>query len=151
MILLQPPAGLRSEPPGQLGIIGKDRLHPHQDGVVLFSQFEPAVAGLFAGDPLRLAGAGGDAAVEGDGGFERYPRPVELRPSQPAPVENPGSFRTRSLLDLDAFGPQTLDPTAGGRCGFAECDRRPGFNPAANTASVHGGVLPWWAQGSRVT
>jgi len=59
---------------GQLGVIGQHGIDPHQQGVVLGAQPVGFDAALFRGDPFGVAGAGGDAAVQGLGGLEGYQR-----------------------------------------------------------------------------
>ena len=66
-------------------------------------------------------------------------RPATSAAHTPTATSMPAS-RSRSMPR--AARPVGPDP---------RCRRRPGARPAATRASAHGGVRPWWEQGSRVT
>ena len=109
-------------------------------------------ARLDAGDPLRAAVGGRGATVEAHRGLEQRERAtggalVQVRRERPGDRVGADAFH-----HVDARGTQPLD------AGAAD-PRRPGSSsaittratPASMSASVHGGVLPWWLHGSRVT
>ena len=60
---------------GEQWIVISYRSGAHQDCIVSMSQFLSAEPGLFARNPTRVAGPGGNSAVQRDGQFQMNKRP----------------------------------------------------------------------------
>ena len=111
-------------------------------------------AAVLAGDPLRVAGAGGDLAVERHRGLEEHPRAAGARVLAERLVE---PARARGQLAVGARRPRRprragcpgrgRRPSRSGR----RRRRRRGRCRPSRIASVHGGVRPWWQHGSSET
>ena len=104
-----------------------------------------APARVLARDPLRVAGAGGDLAVERHRGLEEHERAAGAR----VLAEGWLSSRARAASSpsatthLDALVAQDPEAAAGGLLGRVVGGRpRRARCPASRIASVHGGVLP---------
>ena len=113
-----------------------------------------APARLLAGDPLRVAGARGDLAVERHRGLEEHPRAAGARVLAERLVEQPRAGGELAVGDLDLDRPRRAGSRGRGRTpsrSGRRRRRRRGAMPAATIASVHGGVLPWWQHGSSET
>ena len=116
----------------------------------------PAVgeaAALLAADPLRVAGAGGDLAVERHRRLEQHPRAPDARVLAKGLVEQPRRRRQLAVGDHDLDALVAQDPQAAPEAfsvGSSEATTTR-LIPARRIASVHGGVLPSWQQGSSDT
>ena len=113
-----------------------------------------AARGRAAGSPRpRPSASPGtvDAAVERHRDLVGDERAAARDPGAPGLVLARAPPSESATLDLDAGRPQPLEapPSTFGFGSRAPATTR--AMPAASTASTHGGVRPWWAQGSSVT
>ena len=103
-------------------------------------------------DPLRRAVGGGDAAVEARrdlGDDERAAGAAVMQVRRE--VASARSLRRRRRSTSMPASRSRAKPAPGdARVGIAERDDD-ACDAASISASVHGGVLPWWSQGSSVT
>ena len=108
---------------------------------------------LAAGDPLGVAGLGGDLAVEGHGRLEQHPRAPRARVLAEGLVElaRAGGELALGHDDLDAVVAQDPQAAAGGLLGGVVGGDDHAADAGRAIASVHGGVRPSWQQGSSET
>ena len=110
-------------------------------------------AGL-AGDPLRVAGRGGDLAVERHRRLEDHERPPGARVLAERLVEQPRGGGDLAVHPRPRRRPRRAGCPGRGRtpCRWGRRRRPPRARcPASRIASVHGGVRPWWPHGSSET
>ena len=105
------------------------------------------------GDPLGVAGLGGDLAVEGHGRLEQHPRAPRARVLAEGLVElaRAGGELALGHDDLDAVVAQDPQAPAGGLLGGVVGGDDHAADAGRAIASVHGGVRPSWQQGSSET
>ena len=107
-----------------------------------------------AGDPLRVAGAGGDLAVERHRRLEQHPGAAGAGVLAERLVEQPRARRRarRSATTTSTPSSRRIPrprPEAFS-VGSSEATTTRAI-PASRIASVHGGVRPWWQHGSSET
>ncbi len=97
---------------GEHRVVGQGGAAADQDGVV--AQAQPMALGPCrgAGDPLAVAGGGGDPAVGTGGELERHLRPACAHPREEAGVEPARLGLQAADLDRDAGGAQPGDALA---------------------------------------
>jgi hypothetical protein len=117
---------VHAKPARQSWVVCQHRADPDQDGIVLLTQFQAPPAGWFAGDPLRVAVAGGDAPVEGDGCLLGDPRASVGHAAEPSPVEPTCLVLQMPDLDIDAGRLDAVGAPAGGGVGIGHGDHHSG-------------------------
>ena len=125
-----------------VGIVGERGADADGDGVRVGAQAMHLAARRFAREPAGPPGVIGDRAVEREGELELHERPVARERVKEGGVELARRGLLDADVDLDARGAQPLGAAArdGVRIRARDDDAR---TPAASSASVHGGVLPW--------
>ena len=118
-------------------IVRKNRLHPDQNRVVLFSELETSSPGFISSDPHRVALASGNLSIQRYCRFEGHPGPVESDPVEPPPIETTRLFRPGSLADFDSLDTQTVGSSAGRGCRIRKGDDH------SMDAGVQDGVDAW--------
>ena len=93
--------GGEAEAAVETGVVGEEGATSHQDGVVLLAQGEGPLASFRRGDPLALAGGGGDAAVEAHGPLERHLGTAQDVGDQEGEVEADRLLHQEAGFDLD--------------------------------------------------
>ena len=127
---------------------------PDGHGVGLGAPAVRARAARLAGDPLGVAGAGGDLAVERHRGLEDHERAAgagvlaERLVEQPRGLARSRRPRSRPRRPRRAGCPRPRP--AAFAVGSSEAITTRAM-PASTIASVHGGVRPWWQHGSSDT
>src|SRR3954470_21043111 len=104
------------DPRRELRVVGERRADPDGDGVALGPPVVGEAAGARAGDPLRVAGRGGDLPVERHRGLEEDPRPPRAGVLAEGLVQRAGAGGEVPVgdLDLDPLVTQDPDPATGG-------------------------------------
>ena len=112
-------------------------------------------AALLAGDPLRVAAARGDLAVERHRRLEQHPRPPGAGVLAERLVEQPGARRRARRRRRTTSMPSSRrmpEAAPGGVLGrVVGGDDDAARSRPRRIASVHGGVVPWWQHGSSET
>ena len=103
---------------GEGRVVGEDGADARHGGVMLAAEGVAGAAGGRAGDPLALAGAGGDAAVERCGKLEGDHRAAKPEARKEALLEGLGLGLQEADGDVDASGakaggPGAIDPGVG--------------------------------------
>ncbi len=136
---------------GQQRVVGSDGADAGHHRIVPATQRVGGVAGDWAGDPLAVAAARRDLAVQRGGQLQRDAGAALPQPGQEAVLQ-----RVRLRVSMPVT---TSIPAARRRAMPAPLTRRSGSVPATTTrampaaisASVQGGVWPVWLHGSSVT
>ena len=108
-------------------------------------------SGFVPGDPMELFGTGGDLAIQRGGGLGNDKGPARGYDLEKSFVELTAGFSQQAAVNDQSFFLRKAAPppvTLGLGLELAMTTRQ---IPEFNTATVQGGVLPWWLQGSRVT
>ena len=100
---------------GELRVVGQRGADPDDDGVALGAPVVRAQPRGLARDPLRVAGAGRDLAVERHRRLEQHVRAARARVLAERLVEQPRAHRRLAVgdHDLDALVAQDAEPAAG--------------------------------------
>ena len=142
------------DPRVELRVVGERGADPDDDGVALGAPVVRAQPRGLAGDPLRVAGARRDLAVERHRRLEEHVRAARARVLAERLVEQPRAHGGLAVGDDDLDALVAQDARARGRRpsrSGRRRRRRRGAIPASRIASVQGGVCPWWQQGSSET
>ena len=104
------------DPRGQLGIVGERGADPDRDRIALGPPVVGEPPALLAGDPLRVAAARGDLAVERHRGLEQHPRPPGPGMLAKRLVEQAGADGELAVGHdhLDPLVAQDAEPAPGG-------------------------------------
>ena len=118
--------GAVGQPVGELGIVGPQRAAADHDGLDLRPHGMDPGPGDLAADPARIAGLGGDVAVQGHGQLDRDKRAVLGLPDHEIGNGVPALLFPDAHGHVDAALGQQGRPSAGLGIGIEAADDHPG-------------------------
>ena len=106
----------------ELWVVGEDGPYPYQDRVAFIAHPMGLGSRLLTGDPLGVAGAGGDLSIERHGGLQRDEWKAGADVFGKVRDERGALLLHQPYLDFDAGVRQSVDGTRDVRCGVAATD-----------------------------